>query len=135
MRKSPVVLLASAALVAPTAVLAAAPAADAATLSVTNCSKTRYGVEVRIRIRDEGTRGIVRVSHPRGKWRFENHKVRRVASGVKYTSRLPGGGATMDAHGNDPVFRINTGRTGKTQVISAFKLRNGKTIKLTCTMR
>lgn len=134
MRKTPLALLASSALLMPAALVLASPA-EAASLSITNCAKTQHGVEVRIKIRDEGDTGRVRVSHPRGKGNFREPRVARTVTGVRYTGDGVGGGVAQLAYGNDPSFRTDTKFDGKVQVITAFKLRNGKTINLTCTMR
>lgn len=135
MRKTPIVLLASTALLAPTAALAGASEAATSGVSITvsNCSKTRYGTTVKIRISDFGKTARVRVSHPDGTFRFENDRVRRTASGVKYVG--PTGGVSLTAKGNRPAFTIIANRPGKTQVVTTFKLRNGKSIFLSCTMR
>lgn len=131
MLRTPLALMASTALVLPAA-LVASPA-EAVSLSITNCAKTQHGVEVRIKIRDEGSTGRVRVSHPRGTGNFKEPRVARTTTGVRYTG--DGGGVAQLAYGNSPSFRTDTEYDGKVQVITAFKLRNGKTINLSCTMR
>lgn len=131
MLRTPLALAASSALILPGALVA--PPAEAVSLSITNCAKTKYGVEVRIKIRDEGATGRVRVSHPRGKGNFREPRVARTSTLVRYTG--DGGGVQQLTYGNDPSFRTDTSFDGRVQVVTAFKLRNGKTINLTCTMR
>lgn len=135
MRKTPLALLASSALILPTAVLAAPAEATHVGYTVTNCYKTQHGVDVRIRIRDEGDTGRVRLSHPLGRGGFLEPRVARIVSGVKHTGPGVGGGASVDAYGNRPSYRTNTGLPGKTEVIATFFLRNGKKINMSCTMR
>ena len=124
MRKT-IVLLASAALAAPVAMLAA-PAEAAHGARLTDCYKTQYGVTVHVRIRDEGSTGRVRVSAPNGKTVFKNRHVKRVVSGVRYSN-------SIDAHGHDPSYRTDTSRP--LQVLATFKLRNGHKINMVCAMR
>lgn len=125
MRKS-VVLLASAALIAPASVLAAPAGAVSKDALITDCYKTQHGETVRIRIRDEGATGRVRVSAPNGKGGFRNSDVKSVVSGVRYSNRI-------DAHLHDPSYRTDTSR--ELSVLATFKLRNGKTINMTCRMQ
>lgn len=132
MLRTPLALAASSALLLPAAFVASP--AEAVSLSITNCAKTKYGVEVRIKIRDEGATGRVRVSHPRGKGNFREPRVARTATLVRYTG-VGVGGVQQLTFGNSPSFRTDTEFTGKVQVLTAFKLRNGKTINLSCTMR
>lgn len=137
MRKTPAALLASSALLIPTAVLAAAPA-EAVELSITNCSKTKYGVEVRIKIRDEGNTGRVRLSHPDGRGNFREPAVRKIWSGVRHVGPAGsgvGGGASITAHYNDPSYRTRTPNEGTVTVLATFVLRNGNKIEMSCRMR
>lgn len=130
MRKTPVALLASSALLIPTTALFAAPAqASHQSYRITDCWKTAAGETVRVRIRDEGDTGRVRVSHHRAKTVFKNRDVARVFVGVRRT----GGGASLSPYGNDHSFRTQT--FDGTQVLATFKLRSGKRIHMTCTMR
>lgn len=130
MRKTPVALLACAVVVIPATTLIATPA-QAAHIGyrITDCWTQQDGETVRIRIRDEGTTGRVRVSHPRATSVFRHNDVERVSVTVKYT----GNGALQISHGNDHSFRTNT-RKG-TQVLATFNLRNGKKIETSCKMR
>lgn len=133
MRKTPVALLASSALLIPSGAILASPA-EAVELSITNCSKTRYGVEVRIKIRDEGSTGRVRLSHPRGKGNFREPAVRRVVSGVRYAG--PGvGGVALFTHHGDHSYRTRTPSEGTVTVLATFLLRNGNKIEMSCRMR
>lgn len=129
MRKTPVALLASSALVVPAITLVATPAeANHIGYRITDCWTKQYGETVRIRIRDEGTTGRIRVSHHRATSIFENHDVERVSVTVRYR----GDGASR-FHGNDHSFRTSTPRG--TQVLATFKLLNGKKIETFCNMR
>jgi hypothetical protein len=64
--RTPLALLVSAALLFPVAVLTAPAEAGTSDVTITNCAKTRHGVTVRIKIRDEGSRGRVRNFPPAG---------------------------------------------------------------------
>lgn len=131
MLRTPLALAASTALILPAA-LVASPA-EAVSLSITNCAKTQHGVEVRIKIRDEGDTGRVRLSHPRGKGNFREPAVRKIASAVRYAG--PSGGVGLFSHHNDPSYRTRTPNEGSVTVLATFLLRNGKKISMTCTMR
>lgn len=124
MRKS-IALLAGVALAAPVAVLAPSAGAVSKDGLITDCYKTQYGETVRVRIRDEGSTGRVRVSAPNGRGGFRDSDVRSVLSGVRYSNRI-------DAHLHDPSYRTDTSR--ELSVLATFKLRNGKTINMTCKM-
>lgn len=131
MRKTPIALLASSALLIPTTALFAAPAeASHRSYRITDCWKTVDGETVRVRIRDEGDTGRVRVSHPNGTSVFKDRYVKRVFVGVKRT----GGGASLSPYGNKPSFRTQT--FDGTQVLATFAVRNGSSqkIHMTCTM-
>ena len=115
-----------------------------ATLTITNCSKTRHGVSARIRIRDEGSRGLVRVSHPRGDGRFREPRVRSVFATMGWFGETPppgpdgsqlGGGVSRTPYGDKPSFRTSTRSLGTTYASVKFKLRNGKSFNMTCEMR
>lgn len=130
MRKTAIAVLAGSALVVPTTALVASPAeARHKSYRITDCWKTQHGETVRVRIRDEGATGRVRVSHPRGKGNFREPRVARVFVGVRYT----GGGASLSPYGNDPSFRTET--FAGTEVLATFKLRSGERIRMTCKMR
>lgn len=135
MRKTPIALLASSALLIPGAMLASSAEAGASGVTITNCAKTKHGVTVRIKIRDEGDTGRVRLSHPRGTGNFHEPRVKRIVSGVRHVGPGDAGGASVDAHGNDPSYRTDTGRVGETQILATFYLRNGRAINMVCTMR
>ena len=115
-----------------------------ASVTITNCSKTRHGVTVRIRIRDEGSRGLVRVSHPRGKGKFREPRVRSVFASMVWGGEAPppgpdgsqlGGGVSRQPYGDRPSFRTRTPNYGTTSAYVTFKLRNGKSVRLGCAMR
>lgn len=130
MRKTPIALLASSALLIPTTALFASPAeASHQSYRITDCWKSKYGETVRVRIRDEGDTGRVRVSHQRASTIMKNRDVARVFVGVKRT----GAGASLSPYGNDHSFRTQT--FAGTEVLATFKLRNGKRIHMTCAMR
>lgn len=130
MRKTPVALLVSSALLIPTTALFAAPAqASHQSYRITDCWKTVGNETVRVRIRDEGDTGRVRVSHHRAKSVFRNHDVARVFVSVRRT----GAGASLFPYGNDHSFRTQTFKG--TEVLATFKLRNGKKIYMNCAMR
>lgn len=121
--KTSVALLASSALLLPTAVLAspAEAASEATTVMIKNCSKTRHGVTVRIKLRKEATFTRMRVSHPRGKGNFYEPRVRRVEG--------PGSGQPIG-----PSFRIpaTPGDNETVIVFARFELRSGESIRLVC---
>jgi hypothetical protein len=138
---TPLALLASSALVFPAVALAApAQAGDVGTTdTIKNCSKTRYGVTVRIKLRDNGDFTRVRVSHPRGEGNFYAPRVVRVAGGAfgagEATENL-GGGVWRDKRRSlPPSFRTESTSVYSTVGVgAAFTLRNGKSIRLTCTL-
>lgn len=127
MRKAPAVLLA-AVLSAPGVLLASPAGAVPAGVTITDCWKTQYGETVRIRIRDEGSSGRVRVSHHSARSVMRQPDVKRVTVGVRYSNALL-------AHGNDFSFHTNTSRP--LEVVASFAVRNGssKKIQMTCKMR
>lgn len=146
------VLLAGVALVVPTAVLTAPTEAateaateattEATSAKVTNCSKTRHGVTVRIKIRDEGRFARVQVSHPRGKGNFREPRLRWVKVAVSHVGAPSfdedgtglGGGASMTrARDRGPSFRTTMAHT--TSIHGTFKLRTGPAIHLECQAR
>ena len=113
-------------------------------VTITNCSKTRHGVTVRIMIRDEGSRGLVRVSHPRGDGKFRESRVRSVFASMVWGGDAPppgpdgsqlGGGVSRQPYGDRASFRTSTRDLGTTTAYVAFKLRNGKSVGLSCEMR
>lgn len=113
-------------------------------LTVTNCSKTRHGVTVRIRIRDNGRYGYVRVSHPRGTNKFYEPRVRSVKaalgrSGGTVTdpatgNQVGGGGFVNAARPVGPTFRT-TQLNSNSVVHVLFRLRSERTISLSCAPR
>lgn len=139
-------LLASTALLLPAAVLAAPAEAATATTSdtVKNCSKTRHGVTVRIKMRDNGDFTRIRVSHPRGKGNFAEPRLKWVAGGVSRSSTPPPdeqgrsiSGISLDReHRLKPSFRSISVADGysTTGVSARFRLDNGKTIRLSCSL-
>lgn len=135
MRKSLIALCAGASLVVPTAALVApAEAGVYRAAAIKDCFKTQYGETVRIRIRDDGDTARIRVSHPRGKGNFRHPDVRRTFTGV-LTFGDSAGGISRSPYGNDPSFRVESPAGMSTRVTTAFKLRNGKTIHMSCTKR
>lgn len=126
--RTPVVLLASTALVLPAAVLAAPveAASEATTAKIANCSKTKHGVTTRIKLRVEGRYMRVRVSHPRGTGNFKNRQVKRVvliASQVSPISISRG-----KRFGDKPVYRLRNFNA----VSVKFTLRNGHSTGVSC---
>lgn len=124
------VVLASSALMFPAAVLASpAEAASEATTTIKNCSKTKYGVTVRIKLRDNGRFTRVRVSHPRGEGNFREPKVGRVdvssSGGDEWRDRMISVG---------PSFRLPSasGPGALAHVSGDFRLTNGHKITLGC---
>ena len=103
-------------------------------VQIERCSKTRYGVTVRIKMRDNGEFTRVRVSHPDGKGEFREPRVRRV---VASTAELYGTANSRDAARRvGPEFRAGTTSGGATIAVWArFRLRNDKAITLECEMR
>lgn len=142
MRRS-LALLVSPALLLPAAVLSAPAeaATQATTDTVTNCSKSRHGVTVRIKIRDRGSFSRVRVSHPRGTGNFYEPKVRwtrhdagQIGGGVSRPPAALTASTAVDAddsNQNKPSFRIPFEGPG-TGVVVLFKLRNGHRVSLYC---
>ncbi|MBA3745216.1 hypothetical protein [Sporichthya sp.] len=147
MPKMSIALLASAGLLLPAAVLAtpvaAAPSATSATIK--NCVKTKHGVTVRIKLRDNGRFTRVRVSHPDGKGNFYAPKVQRVEGARGFTGDAPppnpdgsqiGGGASRDRlHAVKPSFRAPSATGGTVSVSATFHLRSGKSVTVGCGLR
>ena len=126
--RTPIALLASTALIVPAAVLAApAGAGDVGSdAAISNCSKTRHGVTVRIKLRVEDRFMRVRVSHPRGTGNFKQPRVelvRLIAFGLSPTSRTRG-----TPYGDSPAYRLRNANA----VDVKFTLRNGRSIGLSC---
>ncbi len=143
--RTPIALLAGTALLLPAVVLATpAEAASRANPEITNCSTTKHGVKVRIKVRDEGRAGMnIRVSHFRATGNFEEPRVRATVTGIYREGKAPppdqnggqiGGGAT--AQGGITAYSFRTGPAAyQTDVSTTFKLRNGKRITLSCEVR
>lgn len=122
-------LLATTTLLLPTAVLSApAEAATAATSAeITNCSKTQYGVTVKIRIRYLGGQLFrVRISHQDGSGVFEEPKVKRTRTTV-ITDR-----AADNFKTTAPSFRVTGVPKHELLVVGKFVLKNDQKIHLTC---
>jgi len=143
--RASVALLASAALVLPTGVLAAQAEAAAHSPNILNCQTTKRGVTVRVKLREEKARGFtrIRLSHPRGTGNFRNHHVRttsvewgQIGSAV---SRPRRGSSSVRTAGNTrdnpvrnrPTFRVPVAGNGF-GVNAKFTLRNGTHISLFC---
>lgn len=141
MKKS-LALLAGSALLFPGAVLAS-PAEAASGPAITSCSRTKHGVTVRIKLRDEGTFTRVRVSHPQGIGNFKEPAVKwtrqdagQIGGGESRDREMPSirtsaVSADDDGRQNSPSFRIPYDGRG-TAVYVLFKLRNGKRIDFAC---
>lgn len=125
--RTSIALLASTALIVPAALLVApAGAGDVRSAAITNCSKTKHGVTVRIKLRVEDRFMRVRVSHPRGTGNFHQPRVERVrlmAAGVSPISRT-----RSTHHGDSPTYRLRNANA----VDVKFILRNDRTIGLSC---
>jgi hypothetical protein len=142
--RAPIVLLASAALVMPTAAVASPVHAATATPTVLNCHKTKHGVTVRVRLTSHQDKGFtqVRVSHHRGTGIFHNPHVRTtsVAWGQIGTAvSRPRGSSTIRAAASSyanpvrdrPTFRVPVVGNGFS-VDAKFTLRNGTHIHVFC---
>jgi hypothetical protein len=132
--KRSLALVASAALVLPTAAVLSPAEATSSTMTdtITNCQKTKYGVTVKIRIRDRGDFSRVRVSHPDGKGVFRNRHVAWVRGGVSF---YPDGSTAISIPQPrllPPSSRIATRGSGQTAVFAHFKLRDGHSVRLAC---
>lgn len=136
--RTPIVLLASGALLLPTAVVAAsAEAADstATTATIRNCYKTRHGVTVRVRLRDMGGYTRVRVSHPDGKGSFRNRHVKRVFGGAAWYNAGATATTLPRGHKMSPSTRVKNGRGPSTvDAYVSFHLRNGHAIRMFCSL-
>jgi hypothetical protein len=128
MRTPSIALLASTALLLPAAAFTLPTgAASAATgVGIANCSKTKHGVTTRVKLRVEGHRTRVRVSHPRGTGAFHNVHVERVAltafrSGPTFRSR----GVHL---GDATVYRLRN----RNAVDVKFVLTNGHHTWVSC---
>lgn len=128
MRTHTIALLASTALLLPAAAftLPTEGASAATSVGIANCSETKHGVTTRIKLRVEGSRMRVRVSHPRGTGNFENRHVKRVVliafrSGPVSRSR----GVRL---GDAPVYRLRH----LNAVDVKFVLRSGRHTWVSC---
>ncbi|WP_344603232.1 hypothetical protein [Sporichthya brevicatena] len=140
--RTPIALLAGAALLAP-ALLVAQPASAAPKkgATVTNCVMTKHGVKVRIKIRDEGRAGMnVRVSHRDAAGNFREPRVSATQTWIYRESewvppdrrgREIGSAATLESAGSAYSFRTGP-REYITIIGTTFTLRSGKKIKLAC---
>jgi hypothetical protein len=118
----------------------ASPAgADSSTAAVIkNCSKTRHGVTVRIKLRDDGRHTRIRFSHPDGTGNFYAPKVTRVLASINFWQ------GDQAAHlapyrTVGPSVRVHTAQSNSgddflntVAVHAIFKLRSGKHISLGC---
>lgn len=144
MKKAPLALLASSALLVPGTVIASSAEATSGP-SITNCYKTRHGVQVRIKVRDMGRTMRVRVSHPDGEGNFREPQVRWARTRVVYAGEAPppddsggqiGGGVALSPQHFEPSFREDgSGPWDHITVSATFKLKNGKSISLDCDLR
>lgn len=145
MPKTSLALVAGAALLLPAAVVATpaeASASAAASPTIKNCAKTKHGVTVRIKLRDNGRFTRVRVSHPDGKGNFYAPRVVRVDASRGFVgdapppnpdgSQLGGGAFRTRSQSVGPSFRAPSATGGSMDVAATFKLRNGKSIRLGC---
>lgn len=108
-----------------------------APVRIKNCYKSQHGTTVRIKIRSSADEDYtrVRLSHPRGRGNFDNNKVKRVDGVVDTDS---GTANSRDYRmGLAPSHRLGeaAGNGVTVNVLLTFKLRNGKSINLDCTMR
>lgn len=136
MRRS-LVLIASIALLLPAAVLtgpADAVEANHESYVVRHCSTAKSGVTLRIKFRvDKTSNGRIyriRISHPNGTGRFEEHRVKHTLSSLTYGGADPDGALYAETVPDRAVFRGH-GR-GPDTFDTRFKLRNGKTADLEC---
>jgi hypothetical protein len=144
--RAPIALLAGAALVLPTVMVASpAKAYTDAPSNVLNCQTTKRDVTVRVKLRAEKERGFtrIRVSHPRGTGNFDNPRVRstsaewgQIGSAVCRPRR---GSSTVRAASvpyENPVrdratFRVPAVGDGFSVNVK-FTLRDGTHIRLFC---
>lgn len=125
-------LLTSTALILPTAaVVAPAEAASQATGDrIVNCSKSKHGTTVRVKMRDNGEFVRIRISHPHGDGNFDNNRIRRVL------------GSTYSVNQNSERIRFTKHRTlppsfravsrDIVEFSARFELKNGKVIIFGC---
>lgn len=122
-------LLASTALILPTAVLAA-PAEAAPSMAqdtVKNCSKSQYGTTVKLRIRYLGGQTFrVRLSHQDGSGVFENNKVQRTRTTVITDRAVDNYKTTANS------FRVTSVPKHELLIVGKFVLKNDQQIHLTC---
>lgn len=143
--RTPIALIASTALLLPGAVIGATPAqaaSEVTTATIKNCQKTRHGVTVRIKMRDNGRFTRIRVSHPKGTGNFKEPRLVLVTGGTSWYSTPPpgpdggqiAGGARDRDHRLKPSFRSISVADGYSTVgVGAkFKLDSGKSIRLSC---
>jgi hypothetical protein len=123
----------------------AAPAAG--TVVVKNCSTTKDGVPLRVKMRFQmrstsdpnDVRWVrVRVSHPDGTGNFHETRVQSVATGLFFESQStnPQLGSAVWAvrHGDDPAFRKWVGSaTASLSALVTFRLVDGHRAVLNCT--
>lgn len=140
-------LVVTSALIVPTAALAApVEAADATTTAtIKNCTKSRHGLAVRIKMRDNGRFTRIRISHPRGTDDFREPLVHHVSGLLQWSGTPPPGpdgtaisGAALEPRARmKPSFRSISVSNGYSAVSVAakFVLDNGKAIRLSCTLR
>ncbi len=141
--RTPIALLAGAALLAPALVVVASPAEAASRKhpTITNCAMTKHGVKVRIKVRDEGRSGLnVRVSHRDAARNFREPRVTATLTSIYRESKPPppnpNGGEIGSAVSMDRATPAHSFRTGPRAYITiigtTFTLRSGKKIRMAC---
>lgn len=148
MGRTPKVLIAVGAMLA--AGLQAAPAEAAPAVStavIKDCSTTRHGVPLKVRVRANMAHNgdqnyvrdlLVRVSHPDGVGKFRSGRVRSVAATLLFESESVndriGSAVWAERRGDRPAYtkRLRT-EMGSITAIVRFRLKNGKRATVGCT--
>ena len=140
-----IALVAVSALILPTAtLLAPAQAAGVAGGTITNCQKSKFGVTVRVKMRDNGEFTRVRVSHRHGTGNFYEPRVRSTSArwgqiGTAVSLPRRGSATTREIASTfdpgpgpytSPTFRVPSG--GGLSVDVKFHLTDGRRIALVC---
>lgn len=140
-------LLAVGSLLAAAMWAAPADAAPAGTVVIKNCSTTKHGVPLRVKMRFQmasasDTNDVdlvrVRVSHPDGTGNFRENRVASVDLAVGFESEVTnpqlGSAVWRERVGNRPVTRkrVDSGMSNISADVT-FRLVNGKRAHLTCT--
>jgi hypothetical protein len=132
--RMPIASLACCALLMPLAPTPAEATASTTSTVLNTCYKTKYGITLKVRIRDYGSYARVRVSHPDGRGAFREHRVGYVLGGAEFYPDGTTASTRPKPRIMNPSTRVHTNGSGSVEAFVWFHLINGKTVRLFCSM-